>query len=86
MDKFNNYTSKAVAVDSSGVALTAENKNRTALILFNQGSEAVRVYFDIQASYIEIQADQGIHFNSAPINAVNARTTSGTSTITVWEA
>ena len=86
MNDLNNYESKAVAVGTTPESLLPTNKNRTFLVLFNQGDETVRVYFDVSAAYLEIKKGQGIHFAKAPINEVTAQTTTGTTTLTVWEA
>jgi|TARA_R110000851_G_scaffold251109_1_gene403569 L-ascorbate metabolism protein UlaG (beta-lactamase superfamily) len=86
MSKPNNYGGAPVTATTSGVELTAQNTQRNALILFNQGPETILVYFDTATNYFEIEANKGVHFPVTPLNQVNAKTTSGTATVSVLEA
>lgn len=84
----NNYKSSLVSVTTTVAEALPLNKDRTNLILFNQGTETVQVYFDANSTiYFEIEANKGAHFfGGAPINVINVITASGTSTLSVLEA
>lgn len=86
MDNYNNYIPVAKAVNTGGVSLVDTNSTRTALTLYNQGDESAQIYMDVTAAYIDLLPKQGMTFNKAPINEVHARTSTGTTTITVMEA
>ena len=88
MTEYKNYVPKAVAVGTSGAQLVDYDESRTVLIVFNQGSEDVQLYMNsVDAAFVTIPVGYGISFKEiTPINEVNAKTTSGTSTLTVWEA
>jgi hypothetical protein len=87
MTSNSNYKSVAKSVTTGGVELAALNDARSALILFNQGAEDVKVYFDNNSSvYFVMAAGKGMHFPEPPINQVNAVTDSGTATVSVLEA
>jgi hypothetical protein len=82
-----NYQSTLVSVTTSETALLGVNAYRKALILFNQGAADVQVYFDSNSTiYYTLEAGQGMHFPEAPINALNAKTSSGTASVTVMVA
>lgn len=82
-----NYSSALVTATTGGVELSAQNQNRTAFILFNQGPSAARVYFDGNSTmYYEIAIGEGMTFPEPPINQVNALTASGTAVVSVLEA
>lgn len=82
-----NYSSALVSVTTGGVELAAANNIRSALILFNQGAETIQVYFDTNTTiYFELEANKGMHFPEPPRNQVNAKTASGTASVSVLEA
>ena len=82
-----NYKSTVVSVTTSETELAAADNNRTAMILFNQGSSTIQVYFDSNnTAYFEIEANKGLYFPQPPRNQVQARTASGTATVSVLEA
>jgi len=83
----NNYTSALVTVTTSETGLVGTDINRSALILFNQGTEDVQWYFgDNSTHYFVLAAGTGIHFPAPPINTINAVTSSGTAAVSVMEA
>lgn len=83
----NNYTSAVVSVTTSATELVGTDINRSALILFNQGTEDVQWYFgDNSTHYFVLRAEAHIHFPAPPINSINAVTTTGTADVTVMVA
>lgn len=87
MSKFNNFKSTVVALTTSAAEVLPQNKNRSALLLFNQSAETVRWYFDANSTvYFELEGGKGMYFPDAPINQINALTTSGTANLSVMEA
>lgn len=87
MSKYNNYKSSLVSVTSSGVTVLERNGARSALILFNQGDNDIKWYFEDNSTiYFVIKAGEGIHLPDAPQNQIKATTDSGTSPLSVMEA
>ena len=87
MNKSNNYGGATASVTTANTELSARNNDRNALILFNQGPEDVRVFMDsADTNYFVLEANKGIHFPTAPQNQVQAKTASGTATVSVLEA
>lgn len=81
-----NYISTLVTATTAGVVLSAFDENRTALILFNQGPEVARLYFDANSTiYFELAVGDGMDFPAVPINGVSAKTASGTTVVSVLE-
>lgn len=87
MSKFNNFKSSIVAVTTSATQLLPRNKNRTALILFNQGAENLNWYFDDSSTvYFTLEPGKGMYFPDAPINQIQAVSASGSVNVSVMEA
>ncbi len=86
MPNSSNFTSVTVTVGTSETELAAYNEERESMILFNQGGEDIKFYFDDAAAYVLLESGKGMHFgNIAPVNELNAVTDSGTSVVTVME-
>lgn len=86
MSKFNNFKSSVVAVTTSETQLLPRNNNRTALILFNQGSENINWYFeDNSTMYFTLEAGKGMYFPDAPTNQIQAVSASGSVNVSVME-
>lgn len=82
-----NYTSKPVSLSGATlIEILPYNKGRTALVLFNQGSDSCFVGFKPSAM-IEIPSGNGINFGKeCPINKVYANCAiAQTATLIVWE-
>lgn len=82
-----NFSSKVVNVTTSNTNLAEFNTNRESLILFNQGAQDVQINFGSETTaYFVLEAGKGMYFGTtAPVNQVNARTTTGSSNVTVME-
>lgn len=83
----NNYTSREYGLTTTAVQVTEVNKNRKSLVLFNTGADACFIMLGDEGQ-VNIPAGDHIAFVgcTVPINAIYAGTTSGTSTLVVWEA
>jgi len=86
MIKSTNYRSSTTSVNTSGVVLSAFDEYREAMILSNNGTSDALVYFDnSDTNYFVLKSGTVLHFPVAPLNAVYAKTESGTTDIAVLE-
>lgn len=80
------YVETTPSLTTTAAAILAENRERKALIIFN--TSAVTIYFGIGDAYIPIDAGSHVAFTNSdcPINALVAKSASGTVNVVVWEA
>lgn len=84
--KQNNFKASIKNVTTAGVELLPHNANRSAVILYNQSTNDVRLWLELEAAYILMPGQTGLEFDQNALNVLNAKTESGSAIITVWEA
>jgi len=86
MARNNNFTDKIVVVGTSATEILPKKNSRTAVILYNQSNEDVKLWLNSASAYIVMQANSGLEFLEVGLNHLYGSVDSGTATITVWEA
>lgn len=85
-NKQNNFTPRIKNVTTSPTELLPHNANRSAVILYNQSTNDVRLWLELEAAYILMPGQTGLEFEQNALNVLNAKTESGSAIITIWEA
>ena len=85
-DNASNYTGEVITVTTATTQLVPLNANRNALILFNQGTENAKVFFQADDTvYFVLESGKGMYFPHVPMNRIQAKVDSGSTAVTVME-
>lgn len=86
MSKYTNYSESVSAPTTTWAPLLAYNPTRSALIIFNTGSVNVSVGIS-EAGAITVPAGEHLAFPAdiCPMNALSAKSVSGTGALVIWE-
>lgn len=81
-----NYSPELVAVTTSETLLCGADLGRDGLIIYNLGSDELRIYVQGKATaYIPIPANSGYEFEQAPTNAIYGVAATSSTNASVWD-